>query len=188
MVYAVLPSKKVISQSTDFSTEKCFNHKVSLEFSSSSAVPGEETNLQLTAQPDSLCGVSAIDQSVLIKEPGKTLDAEKIFNLLPVRKVSEIPSEVVEPMDCLLDMKTLGLKMATNMFTGLLQCSKIVASELTVYHDYDMGHFGFHKSRVVVKNLQVADFEGEAEEILEPIKTVRTFFPESWIWDLVETG
>uniref|UniRef100_A0A096LYA9 Alpha-2-macroglobulin bait region domain-containing protein n=1 Tax=Poecilia formosa TaxID=48698 RepID=A0A096LYA9_POEFO len=94
MVYAVLPSKNVISQSTDFSTEKCFNHKISLEFSSSSAVPGEETNLQLTAQPDSLCGVSAIDQSVLIKEPGKTLDAEKIFSLMPVRKVSEIPSEV----------------------------------------------------------------------------------------------
>uniref|UniRef100_A0A096MFG9 Alpha-2-macroglobulin bait region domain-containing protein n=1 Tax=Poecilia formosa TaxID=48698 RepID=A0A096MFG9_POEFO len=190
MVYAVLPSKKVISQSTDFSTEKCFNHKVSLEFSSSSAVPGEETKLQLTAQPDSLCGVSAIDQSVLIKEPGKTLDPEKIFSLLPVRKVSEIPSEVVEPMDCLLellmsrcclklnnpfymkvllthlfmDMKKLGLKMATNMFTGLLQCSKILSTMSSVY-DY-----------------------GKAEEILEPIKTVRTFFPETWIWDLVETG
>jgi len=23
---------------------------------------------------------------------------------------------------------------------------------------------------------------------LEPIKTVRTFFPETWIWDLVEIG
>ncbi|XP_014882245.1 alpha-2-macroglobulin-like, partial [Poecilia latipinna] len=188
MVYAVLPSKKVISQSTDFSTEKCFNHKVSLEFSSSSAVPGEETNLQLTAQPDSLCGVSAIDQSVLIKEPGKTLDAEKIFSLLPVRKVSEIPSEVVEPMDCLLDMKKLGLKMATNMFTGLLQCSKILSTMSSVY-DYGvpaMAYYELFYSEKVEDIVQ--DSEGEAEEILEPIKTVRTFFPETWIWDLVETG
>ena len=50
-----------------------------LEFSPSSAVPGEEAILQVTAQPDSLCGVSAVDQSVLIKEPGKTLDADKVM-------------------------------------------------------------------------------------------------------------
>lgn len=49
-----------------------------MEFSPSSAVPGEETNMQVTALPRSLCGVSAIDKSVLIKEPGKTLDADKV--------------------------------------------------------------------------------------------------------------
>lgn len=52
--------------------------QVSLEFTPSSAVPGEETILQVTAQPNSLCGVSAVDQSVLIKEPGKTLKADKV--------------------------------------------------------------------------------------------------------------
>ncbi|KAG7235152.1 hypothetical protein INR49_003138 [Caranx melampygus] len=71
LAYAALPSEIVMAHSADFSTEKCFGHKVSLEFSPSSAVPGEETTLQLTAQPNSLCGVSAVDQSVLIKEPGR---------------------------------------------------------------------------------------------------------------------
>lgn len=52
--------------------------QVSLEFSPSSAVPGEETILQVKAQPDSLCGLSAVDQSVLIKEPGKTLQEENV--------------------------------------------------------------------------------------------------------------
>lgn len=52
--------------------------QVLLEFSPSSAVPGEENTMQLTAQPDSLCAVSAVDQSVLIKEPGKILDADKV--------------------------------------------------------------------------------------------------------------
>ena len=32
----------------------------------------------MTAHPDSLCGVSAIDQSVLIKEKGEILTAEKV--------------------------------------------------------------------------------------------------------------
>ena len=49
-----------------------------MEFSPSSAVPGEEATLQVTAQPDSLCGVSIVDLSVLIKEPGKTLDKDKV--------------------------------------------------------------------------------------------------------------
>ena len=52
--------------------------QVSLEFSPSTAVPGEETTLQVTANPDSLCGVSAVDQSVLIKEPGKILDVDRV--------------------------------------------------------------------------------------------------------------
>lgn len=34
--------------------------------------------MQMTAQPDSLCGVSAVDQSILIKEPGETLNADKV--------------------------------------------------------------------------------------------------------------
>uniref|UniRef100_A0A3P8PRY0 Alpha-macroglobulin receptor-binding domain-containing protein n=1 Tax=Astatotilapia calliptera TaxID=8154 RepID=A0A3P8PRY0_ASTCA len=78
VAYAVLPSEDVIAHSADFSTDKCFSNKVSVEFSPSSAVPGEETNMQVTALPRSLCGVSAIDKSVLIKEPGKTLDADKV--------------------------------------------------------------------------------------------------------------
>lgn len=49
-----------------------------MEFSPTSAVPGEEATLNLKALPDSLCGVSAVDQSVLIKEPGKTLTADKV--------------------------------------------------------------------------------------------------------------
>lgn len=52
--------------------------QVLLEFSQSSAVPGEESTMQLTAQPGSLCGVSAVDQSVHIKEPGKTVKADKV--------------------------------------------------------------------------------------------------------------
>eukprot|EP00064_Thunnus_orientalis_P025090 superscaffoldBa00011876_g25416 len=60
-----------------FPDRRGFVRQVLLEFSPSSAVPGEESILKLTAHPDSLCGVSAVDQSVLIKEPGKTLNVDK---------------------------------------------------------------------------------------------------------------
>ncbi|XP_073338260.1 alpha-2-macroglobulin-like [Pagrus major] len=220
VVYAVLPSETVIANSADFSTEKCFSHKVSLEFSPSSAVPGEETNLQVTAQPDSLCGVSAVDQSVLIKEPGKTLQAEQIFGLLPVRKASYIPYDIQDPDECLhvrprrhilphpdrddredahTIFQNVGLKMATNLFIRVPSCLKYMGRQ---YHQ-GYGHYGISMrydsvpsvSRVQVGMAGMPGPSGGAGvggvgyvEESSPIETVRTFFPETWIWDLVEVG
>uniref|UniRef100_A0A4W6CVY5 Alpha-2-macroglobulin bait region domain-containing protein n=1 Tax=Lates calcarifer TaxID=8187 RepID=A0A4W6CVY5_LATCA len=175
VAYAILPSENVIAHSADFSIEKCFSHKVSLEFSPSSAVPGEETTMQVMAQPDSLCGVSAVDQSVLIKEPGNTLTADKIFNLLHVSKVSNVPYEVQDPVECVhvrprryvlpypgqeID-DNVGLKMATNMVIRMPSCLKYKGRDSRAVHSYPDA---------------------------PPIETVRTFFPETWIWDLVEVG
>uniref|UniRef100_A0A8C2YY12 Alpha-2-macroglobulin-like n=1 Tax=Cyclopterus lumpus TaxID=8103 RepID=A0A8C2YY12_CYCLU len=177
VAYAVLPSENVMAHSADFSVEKCFGNKVSLEFSPSSAVPGEEAILQVTAQPDSLCGVSAVDQSVLIKEPGKSLDAEKIFDLLPVKKNSHIPYMVQDSVECLRvrprryvmpspnEQKedNVGMKMATNLLIRVPSCLQYKGRQ------YHQGHGGY----------------GPPDS---PIETVRTFFPETWIWDLVEVG
>lgn len=56
--------------------------QVSLQFSPSSAVPGEDVTMQVTADPNSLCGVSAIDKSVLLQEPGKSLDVDKVITIM----------------------------------------------------------------------------------------------------------
>uniref|UniRef100_A0AAQ5ZZ33 Alpha-2-macroglobulin-like n=1 Tax=Amphiprion ocellaris TaxID=80972 RepID=A0AAQ5ZZ33_AMPOC len=182
VAFVVLPSENVIAHSAEFSTENCFSHKVSLEFSPSSAVPGEDVNMQLTAKPNSLCGVSAIDQSVLIKEPGKTLNAEKIFRLLPVRKVTFIPYQVKDPTECLHvrpkrsifpfpgqdidDAHTnVGLKVATNLLIEIPSCLQYRGRE-------------YHHNQVAAPSSPDA----------APIETVRTFFPETWIWDLMEVG
>uniref|UniRef100_A0A3P9MFE6 Alpha-2-macroglobulin-like n=1 Tax=Oryzias latipes TaxID=8090 RepID=A0A3P9MFE6_ORYLA len=180
VVYAVLPSKDVIASSGGFSTEKCFSNKVSLTFSPSSAVPGEQIKLQLTAQPNSLCGLSAVDQSVLINDPGKTLSADKIFDLLPVKKASSVPHEVEGSMECLTlrhkrsstssyqkpdeayrVFQGVGLKIATNLMIRFHQC----IFKCFLFESYPSSRSSF-----------------------PPPPTVRSFFPETWIWDLVEVG
>uniref|UniRef100_A0A3Q3GDV6 Alpha-2-macroglobulin-like n=1 Tax=Labrus bergylta TaxID=56723 RepID=A0A3Q3GDV6_9LABR len=138
VAYAVLPSEMVIAHSADFSTEKCFRHKVSLEFFPSSAVPGEGNTLQVTAQPNSLCGVSIVDQSVLIKEPGKSLDSNRV--------------------------------MAGQL---ILNCVCSSSGYVVFYEPMPM-------------NPQLAEASGGT--LPPPIVTVRTFFPETWIWDLIEIG
>ncbi|XP_053279686.1 alpha-2-macroglobulin [Pleuronectes platessa] len=206
LAYAVLPSETVIANSADFSVEKCFSHKVSLEFLPSSAVPGEETTMQLKAQPDSLCGVSAVDQSVLIMRPGEGLTADKIFDLLPVSKASYVPYDVHDAVECLrvrprryihphpsertdafTVFQNVGMKMATNLFIRMPPCLNFRGKE---YHEG--GHHILYDSVPVASPMGVG-MAGPGghftpQNSLPAIETVRTFFPETWIWDLVEVG
>uniref|UniRef100_A0A8C7XSS2 Alpha-2-macroglobulin-like n=1 Tax=Oryzias sinensis TaxID=183150 RepID=A0A8C7XSS2_9TELE len=174
VVYAVLPSKDVIASSGGFSTEKCFSNKVSLTFSPSSAVPGEQIKLRLTAQPNSLCGLSAVDQSVLINDPGKTLSADKIFDLLPVKKASSVPREVEGSMECL----TLRHKR----------------SSTSSYQKPDEAYRGVGLKIMIVKPdtmefcFMLFESYPSSRSSFPPPPTVRSFFPETWIWDLVEVG
>uniref|UniRef100_A0A3B5LAV3 Alpha-2-macroglobulin bait region domain-containing protein n=1 Tax=Xiphophorus couchianus TaxID=32473 RepID=A0A3B5LAV3_9TELE len=198
VAYAVLPSKNVIAHSAEFSTEKCFSNKVSVEFSPSPAVPGEVTKLQLTSEPNSLCGVSAVDQSVLIKEPGRTLNEDKIFSLLPVRKITYMPYQIEDPVECLhvrprryvlpyqsggeddahSVFKNVGLKTATNLVLRTPSCLRFKGRE------YYQGVYGVQMNRMNVGAAPGIAYASAPDMPREPVETVRTFFPETWIWNL----
>uniref|UniRef100_A0A672Q6Y5 Alpha-2-macroglobulin-like n=1 Tax=Sinocyclocheilus grahami TaxID=75366 RepID=A0A672Q6Y5_SINGR len=185
LAYCVLPSENVAAGNTKFDVEKCFSNKVSLQFSPVKAVPGEKNTLQLSAQPGSLCGLSAVDQSVLIMESGKRLDTDKIFNLLPVQSVSDFPYSVEDEQGCLHvrprralptdnayeSLKRVGLKMATNLAVRVPQC--LSYRDLTYFRHHNIGTTD-------------ADFQISSRD--SPAVTIRTVFPETWIWELAEVG
>ncbi|XP_052472868.1 alpha-2-macroglobulin isoform X2 [Carassius gibelio] len=187
LAYCVLPSENVAAHSRDFTTEKCLKKKVSLQFSPAKAVPGEKNTLQLSAQPGSLCGLSAVDQSVLIMESRKRLDTEKVFNLLPVQEVSGYPYNAVDTPECLEvrprravslervydSLKNVGLKMATNLPVRQPLCLR--------YYGVTYYNRRFHSEK-----LAYLDHLGRSSH--SPVQTVRTFFPETWIWQLTEVG
>ncbi|XP_070684725.1 alpha-2-macroglobulin-like [Pempheris klunzingeri] len=192
VAYAIFPSGNVIAHSADFPTEKCFSHKVSLEFSPTSAVPGEETILQVTAQPNSLCGVSVVDQSVLIKEPGKTLNADKIFDLLPVKKepryIYQERGHNCAGKENFHDIfQSLGLKLATNLLIDW-SCRKVRMRKYRFGgHVYLVSVELVHRLHPIAF-LKKKIFSQSSPEAAPPVETIRTFFPETWIWDLVEVG
>ncbi|KAL1260695.1 hypothetical protein QQF64_008522 [Cirrhinus molitorella] len=241
LAYCVLPSETVLAASRRFQTEKCFENKASLRFSPATAVPGEGNTLQISAQPGSLCGLTAVDQSVLIMESGKRLDADKIFKLLPVRT---FPNDIEDQEDCFNirsirsprslphlprsyrrfspyaypsartadavynTFRNMGLKVATNLIIRMPSCINI---KDVVYHRMDSGYdlmdYGCTRGIPVAKPgipglpspMGPMGPRGEAgfpEERgmgipLTPVipeETIRTFFPETWIWELVEIG
>uniref|UniRef100_A0AAZ3SNF4 Alpha-2-macroglobulin-like n=1 Tax=Oncorhynchus tshawytscha TaxID=74940 RepID=A0AAZ3SNF4_ONCTS len=163
LVYSMLPSETVIAHSMNFPTEKCFRNKVCGGFSPSNAVPGEENTLRLSARPGSLCGLSAVDQSVGIMEPGKRLDADKVTRLTEVNN----SGTTIPAGNTTSDYSRHGV----DLFTVIKLAYSLMARP---------GSAG--------PRLEMAVAGGLAAPPPPPIQTVRTFFPETWIWDLVEVG
>ncbi|XP_056329658.1 alpha-2-macroglobulin-like protein 1 [Danio aesculapii] len=255
LAYCVLPSENVLAASKTFQTEKCFENKVSLQFSPTSAVPGEENTLQLSAQPGSLCGISSVDQSVLILESGRRLDADKVFKMLPTMTFTH---DVEDPMECLKfrskrslrfmpaisqygavpsyhnmypplsgstedavyeTFKNMGLKVATNLVIRIPHCVKF--RDVLFHRAYGGYGVGFGYGAVpgglgppaipgfgllgesgagaVIPARGPVGAGARAEGVIPgplpalstsllPEETIRTFFPETWIWEIVEVG
>ncbi|KAK9962090.1 hypothetical protein ABG768_007472 [Culter alburnus] len=200
LVYCVLPSENVVASSKNFNIEKCFKNKVSLQFSPAKAVPGEKNTLQLSAQPGSLCGLSAVDQSVLILKSGERLDTDKIFNLLPVKSGSDYPYSVEDEQECLHvrprravptdntyeSLKRVGLKMATNLVVRVPEC---LSYRGLTYHRHRYRDIIGHRNRGPMRMMKLGVANSGAEDTADfPAVTIRTVFPETWIWDLAEVG
>uniref|UniRef100_A0AAQ6ILG4 Uncharacterized protein n=1 Tax=Anabas testudineus TaxID=64144 RepID=A0AAQ6ILG4_ANATE len=182
LAYAVLPSEIVIASSAQFSTEECYSNKVSLRFSPSSAVPGEKLTMQVMSESDSLCGVSVVDQSVFIMEPRNRLNADKIFRLLAARRP---PYNSVEDENRCMDVRPKRFifpDYGDYMDDDAHSILKVILHQFIIIIQHKVCKETFKYVLTSVDRGRVGSLD------YPPVKTVRTFFPETWIWDLVAVG
>ncbi|KAF4116471.1 alpha-2-macroglobulin-like [Onychostoma macrolepis] len=198
LAFCVLPSENIVATSASFDTETCFQNKVSLQFSPAMAVPNEGNVLTVSAQAGSLCGLSVVDQSVLIMEPGRRLSAEAVFNLLPVRSLSDYPFGVEDEQECLNvrprravptdqayeAFKSVGMKVATNLLVREPHCLKY--RDLNYYRNFNDVYFRGAEAFAMAAAPMAASAGGESSSSFDV--TVRTYFPETWIWQLAQVG
>ncbi|XP_056329897.1 alpha-2-macroglobulin-like protein 1 [Danio aesculapii] len=200
VVYTILPSGEAAADSVNFPIEECLPNKVSLKFSSPTALPGERASFNLKASPGSLCSVRAIDQSVLLLRPEAEFNAHSVFGMLPVQFLSGYPYNVEElelnycpppwgvgrgkrsrfyypyygnRNDVYEIFRAIGIKIATN--------SDVKAP---VDCNYRIPVFPAKKNETIV-DLSGVDFR---PGVINPNERVRKFFPETWIWDLIPVG
>nr|XP_042126198.1 murinoglobulin-2-like [Peromyscus maniculatus bairdii] len=69
LVYTILPDGEMIADSAKFEVEKCLLNKVDLTFTPAQSLPASQAHLRVTASPQSLCGLRAVDQSMLLLRP-----------------------------------------------------------------------------------------------------------------------
>lgn len=81
---------EVVSDTQELKIEKCFSNKVNLAWSRSKAQPGEQVDLNLSAEPESLCSLGVVDKSVeLLSSQDDDLTVDKVFELVEEFMVKE---------------------------------------------------------------------------------------------------
>ncbi|XP_061863685.1 alpha-2-macroglobulin-like isoform X1 [Colius striatus] len=208
LVYTTSPSGEVIASSADFQVENCLPNKVRLTFAPKENLPASNTRLQLHTSPRSLCALRAVDKSVLLMKPEEELSPSSVYDLLPLKEIRGysfkdyyLEEDNVNPCVSLDNMllngfvyipispdgegdaydilKELGLKVFTS--------SKIHKPEICQHYS---GHMMERSYSVSALNL-LEDFDYELSEHMvagNHVETVRKYFPDTWIWDIVSVN
>ncbi|NXS26786.1 A2ML1 protein, partial [Pomatostomus ruficeps] len=171
LVYVVFSDGEVVADVEQFEVEKCFRHKVALEFSHKEEVPGSKVRLNLKAAPGSLCSVRAVDKSVLLKK-NQTLTADSVNSF-------NIPCSLlfINDLLSLLFSQKLRMKIFTN--------TRIKKPVSCVRPDFEKKIY-LRKDYMVGSHATYAGSEPHSDDKKKP--KPRTLFPETWIWDLVSVG
>nr|XP_061797418.1 alpha-2-macroglobulin-like protein 1 [Nerophis lumbriciformis] len=202
VVYAVLPGGEIVADSHDFPIQLCLKNKVSLKFSSLQHLPAETTTLKLQAQPGSLCSVKAVDQSVLLLQSEQELTVDYVYYRLPFQRLSGYSHEIEDfdpcfpvPLPWPIPFEPRRARRSVDFVpftpkTDVYGIFKAIGVKLVTNSDVKRTHLCRREFpilfAVVAKNGPVREEMNEDEEVKE--ETIRTFFPETWIWDLVSVG
>ncbi|XP_060240131.1 murinoglobulin-1-like isoform X1 [Meriones unguiculatus] len=198
LIYAILPDGEVIADSAKFEIEKCLLNKVDLSFNPARSLPASQAHLRVTASPQSLCGLRAVDQSVLLLRPEAELSPSWIYNLPEMQHKDLTPrshqlseedhynmGDTVTYLgpdeydkDVYEYIEDMGLQAFTNLKIKHLKFTTYFSSGLrTGSTKYDLADARLEPEVTVAnKNLYHGD---------STIETFRKYFPETWVWDLV---
>ncbi|NWH20923.1 OVOS protein, partial [Grus americana] len=208
LVYTLHPAKELVADSIRFPVEKCFKNKVRLQFSEKQMRSASNVSLVIEAAADSFCAVRAVDQSVLLLQPETELSEEMIYNLHPLQdfqgyifnglNLEDDPQDPCVSSDNIFHkglyytpvMSGLGpdvyqflRDMGIKFFTNAKVRQPVVCTSETVRPSPYFLNAGFMASTHHVKSsAEVAREERGKRLILE---TIREFFPETWIWDII---
>ncbi|KAM9639321.1 alpha-2-macroglobulin-like isoform 3-T3 [Morphnus guianensis] len=166
LVYTTSPSGEVIASSADFQVESCLPNKVRLSFVPKEGLPASNTRLQLHTSPRSLCALRAVDKSVLLMKPEDELSPSSVYNLLPLKEIRGysfkdyyLEEDNVNPCVSLDNILLNGF-----VYIPISPDGEVTALNLLEDLDYEI------TEHMVAGN---------------PVETIRKYFPETWIWDIV---
>ncbi|XP_050799087.1 alpha-2-macroglobulin-like [Gopherus flavomarginatus] len=213
LIYTISPSQEPIADSVKFKVENCFANKVNLNFSPAEGLPASDTHLRVGASPGSLCAVRAVDKSVLLMKPEAELSPSSVYNLLPVKElqgyhhgtdtlpmdpqeeciaaekiivngVTYAPLSEPDEEDTYSILKEMGLKVFTNSRVRKPHYCLQFPPVAWRYRHYE-GEAGRSTQALRRTGHAGSSYPVVAETLPAEVETVRKYFPETWIWDLV---
>ncbi|XP_062343441.1 ovostatin-like [Cinclus cinclus] len=202
LLYTVHPHGEIVADSSRIHSDICFKNKVQLKFSEKQGLPGSKVGLHLEAAANSYCALRAI-QSILLQS-GQELSAESVYYQLGGGDLygyyyNGLNLEDGGPQEC-TPSKTI-------FSDGLYFEPVNVSRDGDVYRIFrDMGLKVFTNSALrkpVLCNEEGSDTESFPSPYYDAnlkasgdsaaigggagFSSVRKYFPETWIWELVNT-
>ena len=191
LVYQILPTNEIAADYLPFSVQASYPHEVLAAFSEQEVRPGAEVDIQVQTQGESRVGLVAVDRSVFIL-------AENRLNLQQV--LNELEALYLEPQVELHDFRSLREITTRGASETFRDAGTVVLTNKNVpsgeKHDREIVLRQAMAARVVVEKevireapvAMMAAAAGSAPEGLAEVQRVRQFFPETWIWQDVQTG
>ncbi|XP_068826055.1 alpha-1-macroglobulin-like [Capricornis sumatraensis] len=226
LVYTILPNGEVVADTETLDIENCFANKVNLSFSSAQGLPASNTSLKITAAPYSLCGLRAVDKSVLLMKPEAELSPQSVYNLLSVKRTFSMgygdhmnedgekcinaedithngiiyaPKQLISDDDVYSIFESAGLNIFTNSkIHKPYFCQPLPYPGMSMNYAYAPGApgalgqpgppgppgpagglAGVGAGAVYPLNTR------EDSSAMKVKETIRTYFPETWIWELM---
>ncbi|XP_069836262.1 alpha-2-macroglobulin-like protein 1 isoform X2 [Dendropsophus ebraccatus] len=202
IIYAGLQNGDLIADSRTIPVTSCFPNIVSLEFSEEQSLPGSKVNLHISAYPNSLCNVRAVDKSAEILKSEEQHAEDTVNEFLrnwnvygyPIA-IEELqgcpdgsppqPSEDPEETDTYNYFEGSGTKALTNfLIRKPLNCGPeptILIPQSAVPESFEA-----FSGESVVQNFVA--FAAGTSARLPPQEKVRKIFPATWLMNTVPIG
>uniref|UniRef100_A0A8C0Z1W9 Alpha-2-macroglobulin n=1 Tax=Canis lupus familiaris TaxID=9615 RepID=A0A8C0Z1W9_CANLF len=185
LIYAILPNGEIVADTEKLEIENCFANKVGL------FLPASHTNLEVRAFPNSLCALRAVDQSVLLMKPETELSPQSVYNLLPVKGIFSVGYGDLRRED-----SEQCIHAEDFIHEGIIYTPKQILDNDDIYSIFEVIHLPDNITKLSFKSLLKWRISGllravypmvmrHSSPAVEVKETVRKYFPETWIWDLV---
>ena len=186
LVYQILPNNEIAADYLPFSVEADYAHDVQVGFSAEEVRPGDPVNIKVQTEGESRVGLVAVDRSVFILAENR-LNLQQVFNEL--ERLYQQPQVELHDIDFSYEIYTRGaFETFTDAGTVVLTNKNVPES---AWHYRPSDEFAPAAEAEAKEEMMVAEEKAEAassaQGSLADVKRVRQFFPETWIWQDVQT-
>ncbi|XP_053305973.1 alpha-2-macroglobulin-like protein 1 [Spea bombifrons] len=193
LVFTVLRSGGMAGDKSSYTIPPCFKSKVQLEFSEKVVEPRGKVNLEIKGEPGSFCSVRSVDKGLLIHrahDPNVHVDErDDFFKYF----ISQVFSDVhfQETPDCPEATDNPHLSSRLTFIPEADVYSLFKTTELKVFSNAKIRKplicsTPAFTARSSAGGLPVIKDSAKKQEAKKP--AVRSWFPETWLYDLVSIG
>ncbi|XP_039279526.1 CD109 antigen isoform X2 [Nilaparvata lugens] len=194
IVQYVRDDGEVVADALDIELNGIFQNFVDIDAGVEETQPGSNIELKVQSKPNSYIGVLGIDQSVLLLKKGNDISQDDVLNEL----YSYDNGEMMKFLPFMKEAKERGpMSWWPGTFTAEEAFEKSGAIIMTnaYVHEYHPGVY--FRSNIAEDDLFSAENLAPISSIAQagapgsnPSESVRirSKFPETWIWELLETG